>query len=47
MNDIKTLNTNIHIRPELRGVICCKPKKKNRKKKLNSNVVSLKLKLKN
>lgn len=27
MNDIKTLNTNIHIRPELRGVICCKPKK--------------------
>lgn len=32
MNDIKTLNTNIHIRPELRGVICCKPKKKNRKK---------------
>lgn len=31
MNDIKTLNTNIHIRPELRGVICCKPKK-NRKK---------------
>lgn len=46
MNDIKTLNTNIHIRPELRGVICCKPKKKS-KKKLNSNVVSLKLKLKN
>lgn len=46
MNDIKTLNTNIHIRPELRGVICCKPKKIE-KKKLNSNVVSLKLKLKN
>lgn len=32
MNDINTLNTNIHIRPELRGVICCKPKKKIEKK---------------